>query len=212
MINSKNKNTLYYIMSIYPCDFNEAWEPLIPPSRPDYFNNQNNEIKKIMKETTYNEIYDTSMNNKSENYINTNDEKLEKINENYNYKYNYNNNYEYKNQNQNKNQIEGGNVYSNHNTNTGDSIHPKYINKQLNKILNNQPYINNNIQNENSMNNVLLNHIKNLEKNMKDLINIVNLHKIENEYKNNTQINDILLYILIGIIIAYIIFTISNRK
>lgn len=183
-------------MSIYPCDFNEAWEPLIPPNRPDYYNNQNNEIKKIMKETTYNEIYDSNINNKD---INNNNNKVNIDN----------------NQNQKKENpyiINGGNRFYNNITNEssiGDSIHPKYVNKQLNKILDNN---NNQLTNEQSINNILLKHIENLEKNMKDLINIVNLHKLENEYKNNTQINDILLYILIGIIIAYIIFNISNRK
>ena len=77
-------------MSIYPCNFNEAWEPLIAPTKPSNYNKQSNEIKKIMQDTTN---YSTLTNQvlkpdietnekyiKGGNYMNNNYNKIESMN------------------------------------------------------------------------------------------------------------------------------------
>lgn len=87
-------------MSIYPCNFNDAWGPLIPPSKPSNYNKQTNEIKKIMQDTTtysplsnqvpkpnneYNKDNNLDVQNdekyiKGGNYINKNYNRLETMN------------------------------------------------------------------------------------------------------------------------------------
>jgi len=87
-------------MSIYPCNFNDAWGPLIPPSKPSNYNKQTNETKKIMQDTTtysplsnqvpkpnneYNKDNNLDVQNdekyiKGGNYINKNYNRLETMN------------------------------------------------------------------------------------------------------------------------------------
>jgi len=159
-------------MSIYPCDFEEAWAPLIPPNRPDNYNKQNMEMKKIIQDVS-------SSNN---NY--------------------YNNTQDIKSG--------GGNNY--------------YQNEQFEQYVPDIDYKQENIKlqrmnkynQEKSIHEMnqkeLLQHIKNCETTMFKILKMIELNNIDNDFKKSNKINEILFYILIGVIVSYIVFTLVNRQ
>lgn len=134
-------------MSIYPCNFNDAWGPLIPPSKPSNYNKQTNELKKVMQDTT---TYSPLSN------------QVPKPNNNINYLNNMNNTNDLNIQNDEK-YVKGGN-YMNKNYNTIESMnnaelmaHIQNVEKYMKEILytlkmNKMEQLDNEYINKNKMN------------------------------------------------------------
>jgi hypothetical protein len=65
-------------MSIYPCNFNEAWSPLIAPSKPNIYNKQTNEVKKVMSQSNhYSQLSNEIPKPNNPNLYNNNDINIE---------------------------------------------------------------------------------------------------------------------------------------
>lgn len=165
-------------MSIYPCDFDEAWAPLIPPTKPNNYNSQNEQMKKIISDTNINNPHDSN-NTISGGGLNG---------------------YYGKEQYHQSNQIEHL-----------EQMEQLRRNNQIEKNLYQQSHFTSD-NSKNMSNKQLLQHLRNCEKTMYKIMKMIELNNIENDYKRTNKVNDILFYVLMGVIVSYIVFSLVNRQ